>query len=48
MSNDTIVNTNTDFTADVVRVQVQGQWVDVAKVGRAPCNNPEMERIVWE
>ena len=47
MSNDTVMGTNTDFTADVVRVQVRGQWVDMAKVGRAPCDNPEMERVVW-
>jgi nicotinate phosphoribosyltransferase len=47
MSNDAIVGTNTDFTADAVRIRVQGQWVDMAKVGRAPCENPEMERVVW-
>jgi nicotinate phosphoribosyltransferase len=47
MSNDTVVGTNTDFTADVVRVQMRGQWVDMAKVGRAPCDNPELERVVW-
>jgi nicotinate phosphoribosyltransferase len=47
MSNDTIVGTNTDFTADVVRIQVEGQWVDMAKVGRAPCDNAEMERVVF-
>jgi nicotinate phosphoribosyltransferase len=47
MSNDTVMGTNTDFTADVVRVQVRGQWVDMAKVGRAPCDNPELERVVW-
>jgi len=23
------------------------RWVDMAKVGRAPCDNPEMERVVW-
>ena len=47
MSNDTAVGTNTDFTADVVRIQVQGQWVDMAKIGRAPCENPEMEMVNW-
>jgi nicotinate phosphoribosyltransferase len=26
--------TNTDYTMDIVRVQIAGQWVDVAKVGR--------------
>ena len=35
----------TDFTADVVRVRVDEQWVDMAKVGRAPGENPELERV---
>ena len=35
----------TDFTADVVRVKVNGEWVDMAKVGRAPGKNPELERV---
>jgi nicotinate phosphoribosyltransferase len=47
MSNDASVGTNTDFTADVVRIQVAGQWVDMAKIGRAPCDNPEMELVDW-
>ena len=37
--------TVTDFTADVVRVKVHGQWVDMAKVGRKPCDNPDLERV---
>ncbi len=37
--------TVTDFTADVVRVKVDGKWLDMAKVGRAPCDNPELERV---
>jgi nicotinate phosphoribosyltransferase len=37
--------TNNDFTADVVRVQIDGQWHDVAKVGRRPCDNPLLERF---
>jgi nicotinate phosphoribosyltransferase len=37
--------TVTDFTSDVVRVKVHGQWVDMAKVGRAPCDNPDLERV---
>jgi len=47
MSNDASMGTNTDFTADVVRIQVGGQWLDMAKVGRAPCDNPEMELVDW-
>lgn len=38
-------STVTDFTADVVRVNVHGQWVDMAKVGRAVGDNPELERV---
>ena len=30
--------TNNDYTADVVRVQVDGEWHEMAKVGRAPRN----------
>jgi len=37
--------TNTDFTADVVRVKVHGEWVDLAKVGRKASENPELERV---
>ncbi len=37
--------TNTDFTADVVRVKIDGQWQDMAKVGRQACANPELERV---
>jgi nicotinate phosphoribosyltransferase len=29
----------------VVRVKVNGEWRDMAKVGRKPCENPEMERV---
>jgi nicotinate phosphoribosyltransferase len=45
MSNDTCVDTNTDFTADVVRIQVGGEWIDMAKIGRRACDNPRMERV---
>jgi len=38
-------STVTDFTADVVRVNVHGQWVDLAKVGRRACDNPDLERV---
>jgi nicotinate phosphoribosyltransferase len=37
--------TVTDFTADVVRVKVHGKWIDMAKVGRSPGDNPELERV---
>lgn len=37
--------TVTDFTADVVRVKVHGQWVDMAKAGRRALENPQLERV---
>lgn len=37
--------TVTDFTADVVRVKVDGSWVDLAKVGRRSLENPDLERV---
>ncbi len=38
-------STVTDFTADVVRVKVRDEWVDMAKVGRRPGDNPDLERV---
>jgi nicotinate phosphoribosyltransferase len=35
----------TDFTADVVRVKVHNEWVDMAKKGRSPCDNPDLVRV---
>ena len=37
--------TVTDFTADVVRVKLHGEWVDMAKVGRRPLANENLERV---
>ena len=37
--------TNNDFTADVVRLKLQGRWVDMAKVGRKPCENPDLGAV---
>ena len=37
--------TVTDYTADVVRVKVNGNWVDMAKIGRKPLENPDLERV---
>jgi nicotinate phosphoribosyltransferase len=37
--------TVTDFTADVVRVKIHGQWVDMAKVGRKALDNPALEQV---
>ena len=33
--------TVTDFTGDVVRVKVHGEWIDMAKVGRRPLYKSE-------
>ncbi len=43
--------TLTDFTADVVRVRVAGEWVDMAKVGRRACEHPRWQSLTlppWE
>jgi nicotinate phosphoribosyltransferase len=37
--------TVTDFTGDVVRVKVHGEWINMAKVGRKPLDNPDLERV---
>jgi len=36
---------NSDFTMDIVRVNVAGEWVNMSKVGRAPGDNPDLERV---
>lgn len=38
-------NTVTDFTADVVRVKIRDEWVEMAKVGRKPLANKKLERV---
>lgn len=48
MSNDDAMGTNTDFTADVVRVKIDGEWVDMAKIGRGAANNPDLEPVDLE
>jgi nicotinate phosphoribosyltransferase len=37
--------TVTDFTADVVRVKIHGEWIPMAKIGRAAGENSALERI---
>ncbi len=37
--------TNTDFTADVVRIKVGDEWVDLAKDGRGAAPNPDLETV---
>ncbi len=38
-------DSNTDFTMDLVRVQVDGQWYDMAKVGRQPNANADLQPV---
>jgi nicotinate phosphoribosyltransferase len=40
-----VCGTNTDFTADVVRVRIDGRWYDLAKTGRRACDNLLLERV---
>ena len=44
-NNSESAGTQTDFTADVVRAKVGGRWIDVAKVGRRACDNPDLEPV---
>jgi nicotinate phosphoribosyltransferase len=44
-SNSSSEGTNTDFTADIVRVRIDGQWYPLAKIGRQACENPDLEPI---
>ncbi len=44
-SNSDEENTNNDFTSDVVRVQIDGEWRDLSKIGRRSCQNPDLVRI---
>lgn len=37
--------TTTDYTSDVVRVKIHGEWVDMAKVGRKVGENENLERV---
>ncbi|MBV9852693.1 MAG: nicotinate phosphoribosyltransferase [Armatimonadetes bacterium] len=48
LSNSSADGTNNDFTADIVRVKLNGQWRDMAKVGRAPADNPALQPVNWE
>lgn len=38
-------HTGTDFTMDIVRAKLAGQWVDVAKVGRRAGDNPDLQPV---
>ncbi len=38
-------STTTDYTGDVVRVKIHGEWIDMAKVGRRVGKNENLERV---
>ncbi len=38
-------STTTDYTSDVVRVKIHGEWIDMAKVGRKVGENINLERV---
>lgn len=35
----------TDFTADIVKIKVNGEWIDMAKKGRRASENPKLEKV---
>ncbi len=43
LKNDSL--TNTDYTMDIVRVKLGEQWIDVAKTGRKPNDNPQLQKV---
>ncbi len=45
LSNSSAEGTKNDFTADVVRVKVDGEWIKMAKKGRKPCKNDKLEYV---
>ncbi|MFW5996063.1 MAG: nicotinate phosphoribosyltransferase [Halanaerobiaceae bacterium] len=48
LSNSNLEGTSNDFTADVVRVKVDGKWIDMAKEGRRVCKNDRLEKVDME
>lgn len=38
-------HTGTDFTMDIVRAKLAGEWLDVAKIGRRAGNNPDLQSV---
>ena len=46
-SNSSEDGTNNDFTADIVRVKIHGEWHDLAKVGRRVGENPALKPVDW-
>jgi nicotinate phosphoribosyltransferase len=38
-------STGTDYTMDIVRVKPGDEWIDMAKVGRQACDNPDLRPV---
>ncbi|MAS34424.1 MAG: nicotinate phosphoribosyltransferase [Anaerolineaceae bacterium] len=38
-------STSTDYSMDIVRVKPGDQWIKMAKVGRQPCDNSDLEPV---
>jgi nicotinate phosphoribosyltransferase len=38
-------DSNTDFTMDVVRIKIRDTWLDMAKIGRKPNENPDLQPV---
>lgn len=45
LDNSSMNHTNNDYTADIVRVKINGEWEDMVKVGRKACDNPKLQKI---
>jgi nicotinate phosphoribosyltransferase len=45
LSNSSVEGTKNDFTADVVKVKKDGEWIEMAKVGRQSCDNECLEEV---
>lgn len=45
LSNSSVEGTKNDFTADVVKVKKDGEWIDMAKVGRQACDNECLKKV---
>jgi nicotinate phosphoribosyltransferase len=45
LSNSSVEGTKNDFTADVVKVKKDGEWIDMVKVGRQACDNECLEKV---
>ncbi|MHB9093796.1 MAG: nicotinate phosphoribosyltransferase [Eubacteriales bacterium] len=45
LENSSESGTNNDYTADIVRVQINGKWYPMNKVGRRACDNPSLTTV---